>query len=282
VVQFTRALEILELLGDSSRWCVEIGASTGGSTSPTMPLVDAGYDALWIERDDDKFASLVHDYTDRKNVCLCHAAVTPENICTLLASAGAPQAPGMLSLDIDGVDYHVLNRILGGVPEKFGMLSIDTGGYDYYTLNSLLGGYRPLLIHAEVNEKIPPPVKFTIKNKPEYRWTFGHLYGMSIALLNDLAEKYDYGYEGMYDQDIVLIDKRRAPEEFKFVEYPGVYDIYRRSELARSSTSYNHNVEHWLDIDNTYELVDSINEFYADYRDDYNLWLGEGEPQCTK
>ena len=36
--------------------------------------------------------------------------------------------------------------------------------------------YRPELICAEVNEKIPPPLKFSVRWDPNYRWSNDHFW----------------------------------------------------------------------------------------------------------
>jgi len=69
---------------------------------------------------------------------------------------------------------------------------IDIDGYDYFVLDELLSAFRPAIICAEINEVIPPPIKFTVKWHPSYVWGENHFFGQSICQLNLLCEKYDY------------------------------------------------------------------------------------------
>jgi len=77
-------------------------------------------------------------------------------------------------------------------------LNIDIDGYDYYVLDAILSTYRPHLITAEINENIPPPIKFSIlytKNGSWNGWSgksSDHFFGMSISKLYDLCIKHSY------------------------------------------------------------------------------------------
>jgi hypothetical protein len=48
-------------------------------------------------------------------------------------------------------------------PKEFAFLNLDLDGYDYFVLEQILTHYRPKLICKEINEKIPPPIKFSVK-----------------------------------------------------------------------------------------------------------------------
>ena len=65
-----------------------------------------------------------------------------------------------------------------GLPNGFDFLNLDIDGYDMFVLDALLTEYRPRVMCAEVNEKIPPPVRLTVR----YDRPLGqdHFYGQSM------------------------------------------------------------------------------------------------------
>jgi hypothetical protein len=42
------------------------------------------------------------------------------------------------------------------------------------------------LIISEINEKIPPPIRFTVNYEPDYWWNASHFYGYSLSMLEDI------------------------------------------------------------------------------------------------
>ncbi len=147
-------------------FCVDIGASDGVSCSNSYALFRSGWPGLAVECDAEKFAALAGRLKAFAGVSLSRCRVTPDNVEALLKAHS--------------------------VPEKFAFLSLDIDGYDYFVLERLLESYRPSLICAEVNEKIPPPIKFTLMWEPNYWWATDHFYGQSIAQLATLAARFDY------------------------------------------------------------------------------------------
>ncbi|CAK0745239.1 hypothetical protein CCP3SC15_1360010 [Gammaproteobacteria bacterium] len=52
--------------------------------------------------------------------------------------------------------------------------------------------YRPRLVITEINEKIPPPLKFAVLYREGVAPPGGDLYGMSLTMANDLMVRHDY------------------------------------------------------------------------------------------
>ena len=71
-------------------------------------------------------------------------------------------------------------------------LDLDIDGYDAEVLEAFLKKMTPTIICAEINEKIPPPIKFTVKYSPDYKWAGDHFYGMSISKFYEVVVKYGY------------------------------------------------------------------------------------------
>lgn len=158
---------IAELLPrDHSRTVVDIGAGNGVRWSNTYPLFQKGWKGVGIEADGEKFSRLVRAYKNLPQAQVCHSTADPDNIVPLLKSLGVESGFSVLSLDIDGNDYWVLKAVLSE--------------------------FRPALIVTEINEKIPPPLRFLCKYTPDSHLRH-HFYGYSVSVLEDLCEEHDYG-----------------------------------------------------------------------------------------
>jgi hypothetical protein len=91
------------------------------------------------------------------------------------------------------------------VPKDFEFLNLDIDGYDYFVLEQMLETYRPKLICAEINEKIPPPIKFTVRWNPSYSWAADHFYGQSISQLEALATRHRYAIIELHYNNVFLM-----------------------------------------------------------------------------
>jgi hypothetical protein len=117
-------------------WCVEFGALDGIYLSNTYNLIrNKGYKAVLIEADRRQYAKL------------CRNVPQPEviKICRLVGFEGES----------------ALDCILRStpVPDGFDVLSIDIDGCDYHVLESLKT-YRPKVICIEFNPTVPNEVEF--------------------------------------------------------------------------------------------------------------------------
>jgi hypothetical protein len=88
---------------------------------------------------------------------------------------------------------------------------LDIDGYDYFVLERIMEAYRPSLICAEINEKIPPPIKFTVKWDPAYRWATDHFYGQSISQLAMLCTRHDYTLARLDFNNAFLMPREICP-----------------------------------------------------------------------
>ena len=177
--------DLLGKIAPRRRFAVDIGAGDGETMSNSCGLFRDGWEGLAAEWDGAKFAKLAYRYAGLPGLRLARARVTPDNVQGLLAAAEAPREFGFLSLDIDSFDHYVLER--------------------------LLSAYRPSLICAEINEKIPPPLKFAVKWDPAHRWAQDHFFGQSLSMLEDLAKRHGYALAGLEYNNAFLIARELNP-----------------------------------------------------------------------
>ena len=167
------------------RFAVDIGAGDGETMSNSYSLFKSGWDGLAVEWDGARFAKLAYRYAAFPGARLVRTRITPDNVLNLLAAAEAPKELGFLNLDIDS--------------------------YDHYVLERLLTAYRPSLICAEINEKIPPPLRFTVKWNPDHAWAQDHFFGQSLSILEDLGKRNGYALVGLEYNNAFLIPRELNP-----------------------------------------------------------------------
>jgi hypothetical protein len=176
----SRIAHYLERLKVPNKSCVDIGAGDGVTMSNTFALFLDGWQGLAIEYDPTRFAHLARTYL-RLDVNIARCKVVPENVLSLL----------------EGHE----------IPKQFGLLSLDIDGYDYFVLQQILSKFRPSLICTEVNEKIPPPLKFTVQYDPGYAWAGDHFYGQSISQLDRLCSEHDYALVELHYNNAFLVPR---------------------------------------------------------------------------
>jgi hypothetical protein len=129
--------EILKRLGIVTGWCCEFGAWDGKHLSNTYNLIRGGWKSVLIEGDPSRFVDLQKNF-----------AAQQDDSAWLLNEFVA--ASGDKSLD----------RLLGRtpIPADFDLLSIDIDGDDYHVW-SALDAYRPKVVVIEIESSVPPGSK---------------------------------------------------------------------------------------------------------------------------
>jgi len=193
---------IKELLpNDSPRTVVDIGAGNGIRWSNSYALLLAGWKILGVEADPQKYALLAKAYRRFSDAHAANALIGPDNIEALLR------------------DFQIENN--------FGVLCLDIDGNDYWVLDAILSKFRPGLVVTEINQNIPPPLRFVVKFDPEFQMR-RHFYGYSIALLEDLCRKHDYGILELEYNNAFL-----APRELASTQFRDAATAYREGYLER-------------------------------------------------
>jgi hypothetical protein len=129
---------IFEIITPQNKWCVEFGAWDGKRFSNTYNLItNEGWSGVMIEGSTAKFGELLKTYGENPNVVCVNGMVHP--------AAGA-----------DSLEDH-LSRTR--IPKEFDLLSIDIDGNDYHVWESV-SAYRPRVVVIEYNPTIPNDIVF--------------------------------------------------------------------------------------------------------------------------
>jgi hypothetical protein len=165
----------LSTISSLDKWACEFGAWDGLHLSNTANLiVNSGYSAVLIEADPKKFLELKQNMASYPVECI-NAFIDLEGLNTL---------DNVLSIS--------------SIPINFDILSIDIDGADYWILESLQK-YRPKVIIIEFNPTIPKEVEFI--NPKDLSIT----QGSSIRSLARLAQEKNYKIVGITVCNIVLV-----------------------------------------------------------------------------
>lgn len=163
---------------------MDIAASDGVDQSNTFTLYRRGWTGLAVEADPARFRALAAVHARTTGIGLARTLVTPENVVALLQAHD--------------------------IPREFGFLSFDIDGFDAFVLDALLDAFRPSLICAEINEKIPPPLRFTVLARPGYEYRGDHFFGQSIGELAHLAARHDYDLVQLHYNNAFLVPRERG------------------------------------------------------------------------
>ena len=241
--QQIRSKYIEQLLpANHSKTVVDIGAGNGIRWSNTYSLFLSGWKGVGIEADSRKFAGLERAYKKLPRAFACHQTADPDNIVPLLKSLG--------------------------IEKDFSVLSLDIDGNDYWVLKAILSEFRPALVVTEINEKIPPPLRFLFKYAPNSQLRH-HFFGYSIAVLEDLCEQVDYGIlELEYNNAFI------APKELKAARFVDAETAY--AEGYRNRPDRKERFAANLDMEIIHTLspakgMEFLRDFYAKERGKYYL-----------
>jgi hypothetical protein len=138
-------------------------------------------------------------------VRLSSARVTPAGVADVLAGAGLPADFTLLNLDLDSFDLPMAAAIL----ERF----------------------RPAVMDMEVNEKVPPPIRFAVLAASPGGWDEGHCYGCSLAAAADLLRARGYRLEGVEHNSAFFVREELAAAAG--IEAVSVEALYRAGYLER-------------------------------------------------
>lgn len=230
---------------DHHRTAVDIGAGDGIRWSNTYDLFSEGWRGVGVEGDSRKVIKLARAYRYYPNVSACRARVTPHTIAPLLRA------------------YEI--------EKNFSVLSLDIDGNDYWVLRAILSEFRPCLIVTEINEKIPPPVRFIVKYNPNFELRH-HFFGYSIASLADLCDEFGYRIVSLEYNNAFLATN----------ELPGAKGVdaetayrqgYRDRPDRKEKFATNFDMD-WIQSLSPEEAIKSLQAFYAKYPDEYYLSLG--------
>lgn len=155
---------IFEKIADAlppEKWCVEFGAWDGQHLSNTFHLVEQGWNAVYIEGDDEKFDDLLKTSAAYPKIIPIKAMV------------------GYEDNDSSRLD-HLLEKT--EIPKNFDLLSVDIDSYDLAVWQSFSGHAKVVVI--EINSSVRPGI---------FQWHDGiNFQGNSFSSTLEVAKNKGY------------------------------------------------------------------------------------------
>ena len=157
--------EILRRIGVAGGGFVEFGIQDGSEGTTVFLAQVLGWPGVYLEADATAYEALERRFSANPRVRTVHAAVEPDNVESLFESAGVPDEPDVVSIDVDGNDYWIWRAI---------------------------DRYRPRVVVIEYNGDLEPGSDQVMPYTPGFRWDHSSGYGASLGALEALAAEKGY------------------------------------------------------------------------------------------
>jgi hypothetical protein len=241
---------LLAITGLNSGLVVDMAASDGVTQSSTLKLFqNPSWGGLAVETDPVKFAMMAYVYSGFSDVQLGKCRVTPENVANLLRAFE--------------------------IPAEFEFLNLDIDSYDLFVMNSILqSGFRPKLISMEINEKLPPPIYFTVKYDREHYWRGDHFFGCSADAASQTLKSFGYVLASIQFNNALFV--RADVAEGKMNDVPvskAYFDGYANRIDRAKNFPWNADVDCALTMSPA-EALSFFSTFFGKYEGKFELWIG--------
>jgi len=168
---------IFKCIEPKNKFFVEFGAVDGVSLSNTYLL-----------RTEKKWNGLLLDGLYENHLINLHRRfIKKENIISLFEEFNVPQDLDFISIDIDGMDFYILEE--------------------------LLTKYKPSIIQIETNLRFEPDQSYVINYDENWFWDNRSWYGASPLAYKKMSSTYGYVPLIMVFDDLFLIREDLATEE---------------------------------------------------------------------
>jgi hypothetical protein len=169
---------VFSLVGAGPKKAVEISAGDGLECNSANLIINHGWDALLFDADEGSIAGGKEFYrTSRDTFCrpptMVQAWINAENVDALIAAHGYSGEVGLLSVDVDGMDYWIWKAIRG---------------------------ISPRLVVVEFNCTWGPELSVSVPYDPQFKLDFSkapYYCSASLAAFCKLAEEKGYRLIGL-------------------------------------------------------------------------------------
>lgn len=201
--------EVFRRIGEGGRTFFEFGVGSGLQNN-TYYFLLAGWKGWWIEINAPK-VQFIRKHFERaimeERLVLSDTPVDASNIEAICTELGIPDEIDLLSIDIDGNDYHVF---------------------------AAMERVRARVVVMEYNAAFPPPQLMVGAYDPSYTYNPDTYIGASLQSLTNLAEKKGYQLVGCNITGLNCIFVRKDLARGKFAEPATPEHLYNsaRHQLA--------------------------------------------------
>jgi hypothetical protein len=183
--------EIFQRIGTNTKTFIEFGVGNGLENN-TIYLLYQGWKGLWIEGGNQEIKFIKNKFAKSiksKQLKLIQKYITKDNIENLISQFPEGRQLDLLSIDIDGNDYHVFQAIKS---------------------------IKPRVIVMEYNAKFAPPVKWVMKYNSKHLWDGTDYMGASLKSFEKLFDEKGYVLVGCSINGVNAFFVRKDLVEDKF------------------------------------------------------------------
>ena len=163
--------EIFRRIGTAGKTFIEIGVGAGLENN-TLALLVQGWRGLWVEGDPQKAAKArasLSAYVTSDQLRIENEFATRQNVDALLRKGTGSAELDLLSIDVDGNDYHLWQAVQS---------------------------ISPRVVLMEYNASWFPPMSLAVTYQERFEWNGNTYYGASLKALELLAESKGYHLVG--------------------------------------------------------------------------------------
>ncbi len=163
--------EIFRRIGVTNKTFVEFGVGNGLENN-TLALLFQQWQGLWIEGSSDFYAAITEGFAQtikRGDLQVEQAFITAKNIDEIIARHIKTSEIDLLSVDIDGNDFHVYDAIRS---------------------------VSPRVIVFEYNAKMGPFIRYCMSYNEQHVWNGTDNFGMSLKFLEERMREKNYALVG--------------------------------------------------------------------------------------
>lgn len=157
--------EIFNRIGTTNKTFIEFGIGNGLENN-TLALLFEDWRGLWIDASSRSISAIQKHFSEitaRGQLKLVQSFITTDNINDLISEQIQAEEIDLLSVDIDGNDYHVLN-------------AIDC--------------VSPRVVVVEYNAKFTPPIQYCMDYDATHTWEKDDCFGASLKFFEvNLSQK---------------------------------------------------------------------------------------------
>lgn len=176
--------ELVKLLNEERGFAIDIGAGDGINWSNVYHFLENGWDGLLIEGRPNGIMEAIKNCSSLLGtISFVAAFIDPFKINKLLASLSVPENPTILSVDIDSLDFQLVE--------------------------TLLFKYRPKILIVEINERLPPPIEYICSITPtKHRRDLTLISSASLQSWSDLLTDHHYGMYRLEYNNLISFDTK--------------------------------------------------------------------------
>jgi hypothetical protein len=165
-------LAVFETIGVRDARCVEVGTGDGRECNTRLLREQRGWNGLLLDATHEDWRINLHK-----------ELVTASNIDTVFRRYGIPEEFDLLSIDVDGQDWHLWNGLT----------------------------HRPRVVIIEYACSFGPSADLVMPLDPFYRWN-GELCGATLSAMAKLANRKGYALVGGNVVNCIFVREESLPE----------------------------------------------------------------------